>query len=107
MQPWKFSWRNVPGLPGKGIPPKLSLNKDRQTHRNTHTYTQKQPHIPEISNNTVCIAENTSEGNFIRILNRIYRPVIDQKNSNFASLVNIGSSLNEQRKDKIERKGKW
>lgn len=27
MQPWKFFLKKVPGLPGRGIPPKLSFVK--------------------------------------------------------------------------------
>lgn len=29
MQPWKFFLRKVPGLPGSGMPPKLSFDEEK------------------------------------------------------------------------------
>ena len=31
MQPWKFFLRKVPGLPGRGMPPKLSFQGKKST----------------------------------------------------------------------------
>lgn len=47
MQPWKFLLRKVPGLPGRGMPPKLSWvkkeDRDHQEDLNEHRSVNPKP----------------------------------------------------------------